>query len=255
MSLTPLEIAREEPRPAPDRSPAELEVAAALAHRRAGWATWLLGAFAAFSVLPLAAGLALGGLYADAAPERLDALAMILDRIEIVGRLITFAAAAVAFLAWKHAAYRLLPDLTGRDTDHTPGWAIGGYFVPFLNFVRPYRIMAELWDESEPDRKALALDDGSAGRWMLPAWWSLWLVGSLVGRVAQRTDLWSALLISVIAFAVAGALAALLVRAVDARQQTRAAEIIGGEGLFVGAPAFAVGAANLSADRATPPRF
>lgn len=30
-----------------------------------------------------------------------------------------------------------------------PGWTIGWYFVPFLNLVRPYQAMREVWQGSE----------------------------------------------------------------------------------------------------------
>jgi hypothetical protein len=229
MSL--IELAREPAQAGTAVFMGDLDTLALTVHRRAGWAFWLLVAFSCVALLPIVAGVVLGVALASAAPGTQDALMVSLERAELTARIVAFGAAGVAFLAWKHAAYRLLPGLTGRETDRAAGWAIGGYFVPFLNFFRPYSIMAEIWDESDPERRILALDD-RGGRWVLPAWWALWIGGYVAGRVAAQSDAVLLNVVSVVAFALAGVFAALLVRAVDDKQQSRAAEVLAGEGIL-----------------------
>ncbi|WP_328448992.1 DUF4328 domain-containing protein [Streptomyces sp. NBC_00386] len=58
---------------------------------------------------------------------------------------------------------------------HSRAWAGWGWFVPFVNLVRPRRVMAEIWDASRPagTRSRLGL---------VNAWWTFWLIGLLVGR-------------------------------------------------------------------------
>ncbi len=64
----------------------------------------------------------------------------------------------------------------------TPGWAVGWYFVPIMNLVRPYQGMREIW-----------LASHFRGNWhgepapgLLGWWWGLWLVTNILGNIAFR---------------------------------------------------------------------
>ena len=61
-----------------------------------------------------------------------------------------FLGTSVAFLFWFHRVQKNLPALGGRELKYTPGWAVGGFFVPFLNLVRPIQVMREVWHGSDP---------------------------------------------------------------------------------------------------------
>jgi len=52
-----------------------------------------------------------------------------------------------SFLAWFYRAYQNLYS-TGANTLYAPGWALGSFLVPILNWIRPYRIMEEIWQEN-----------------------------------------------------------------------------------------------------------
>jgi len=62
---------------------------------------------------------------------------------------------------------------------HSPGWAVGSFLVPFINWVRPYRIMKETWERYAPD--SLTHRHG-----LLSLWWGAWLISNLLGQVAWR---------------------------------------------------------------------
>ena len=102
----------------------------------------------------------------------------------------------MAFLFWFHRVQKNLPALGGRELKYTPGWAVGGFFVPFLNLVRPIQVMREVWHGSDPS--GLERDgapDGPMIRnqlgtpWLVSWWWILFIVSHLVGRVFMRTRL------------------------------------------------------------------
>lgn len=64
----------------------------------------------------------------------------------------------------------------------SPGWAVGWYFVPFMNLVRPYQGMREIW-----------LASHFRGNWhgepapgLLGWWWGLWLVTNILGNIVFR---------------------------------------------------------------------
>ncbi|WP_234336941.1 DUF4328 domain-containing protein [Streptomyces xylophagus] len=64
-----------------------------------------------------------------------------------------------------------------------PGWAVGGWFVPFVNLWYPRRITRDIWDASSPA--------GARRSYLLVnAWWTLWIVSLLADRVgsAQSGD-------------------------------------------------------------------
>ncbi|QYO65100.1 DUF4328 domain-containing protein [Leptolyngbya sp. 7M] len=47
-------------------------------------------------------------------------------------------ATIVLFLVWLYRAHKNLFSLKPTHLDFSPGWAVGWWFIPFLNLVRPY---------------------------------------------------------------------------------------------------------------------
>jgi uncharacterized protein DUF4328 len=106
---------------------------------------------------------------------------------------------AAAFLAWFHRVHRNLPALGARDLKYTPRWAVGGFFVPFLNLIRPVQVMREVWHASDPaaiERDALPLGPALRNQLGTPPlvawWWTLWIgskiAGEILGLQAQLRD-------------------------------------------------------------------
>ncbi len=87
-----------------------------------------------------------------------------------------FAVTVVVFLMWIHRAYKNLPALRGRLPKYSPGWAVGSWFVPFLNLVRPYQIVREIWENAVGPEAGLV-------RW----WWGLFLLSGFVGSVVAQS--------------------------------------------------------------------
>jgi len=107
--------------------------------------------------------------------------------------LVSFLGTSLAFLSWLHRANQNLPSLGNRDLKYTPGWAVGGFFVPFLNLVQPFRVMRELWHGSDPTGLERDLSSGRppirdqlAAPPMLVGWWACFLLSAFFGRVAAR---------------------------------------------------------------------
>ena len=53
-------------------------------------------------------------------------------------------------IAWTHRLYRNLEPLGFRELRFGSGWAVGGWFVPFLNLVRPKQIVNDIWRAGDP---------------------------------------------------------------------------------------------------------
>lgn len=147
-------------------------------------------------LLVIHAGLLFAGLYAhlsiyrlySAMPElywHLPLPARDYQKFAILAQLSTFFITAVFFLLWTYRSYRNLSALSGRDLRFSPGWAVGWYFVPIMNLFRPYQVMKEIWEGSDPEA-----DPSRPGAWeerpvspLLPGWWGLWLLSNLLAGV------------------------------------------------------------------------
>ena len=143
-------------------------------------------------------------------------------------------ACAVFFIRWFHRAYTNLLPLGAGELRYKPGWAIGAWFVPFLNLWRPKQIANDIWRASDPGYPP--------GDWVwrggsVPAlyavWWGLFLgsnwAGQIAGRLLFSADEISEMQGATIAYFVAdggdllAAVAAILVvRRTTARQEDRA---------------------------------
>jgi hypothetical protein len=69
------------------------------------------------------------------------------NRMQIIGvlQLVLLVWTAICLLIWMYRSYKNLPALGAQELTLSPGWAAGGFFVPFLNLVIPYMVMSEIW--------------------------------------------------------------------------------------------------------------
>lgn len=156
---------------------------------RARWAVSLLAACLVLDVLGIGSGLAQRALLLRViAGETLsteDASAND-TRHTAIGQLqfLAFVVSALAWLFWLHRSYANLRLVGTRESRFTPGWAIGYWFIPLVNLVRPYQIVADLWWRSDGLN-----GEGTTERRNTPAiislWWGSYLLSGLVGRVAM----------------------------------------------------------------------
>jgi len=89
---------------------------------------------------------------------------------------------AVTFLAWIYRAHKNLKALGATGLKYSPGWAIGGFFVPILNIVRPYQVVMETWKASAA---AARRSDGNAWTYQeapmfIALWWGAWLISGFL---------------------------------------------------------------------------
>lgn len=96
-------------------------------------------------------------------------------------RAILFIATCIPFGMWIYRAAKNTRALGATGLQASPGWAVGSYFIPIVNFFAPFIAMREIWRAS--------LDPGNweAARStpLLGWWWTLWIVNGLAGWLAQ----------------------------------------------------------------------
>jgi len=211
----------------------------------ARWTTYLLCGCLALEAGTMASRLAQRSLLAplaatqplpdDAAAnyfrQRADAQARALARYRAIGvlKLLVLAGTATVWLTWVHRAYRNLTSVGTKRSRFSTAWAVGYWFIPFINVVRAYQVMKDLWLRSDSRNDRDAYDTLPAPD-LLRGWWGTWLawgvLGPVVGFLAQEartpqeltnlTDL--GMVVDAIGL-IAGVLAIRIVREIDARQQ------------------------------------
>jgi hypothetical protein len=101
------------------------------------------------------------------------------------------AATAIAFMTWLYRCRANLRAFGTRRLRYSRNWAILGFLIPVVNLVRPYKVVREVWQASDPSTTH-PLD------WMtlkppllLRAWWGTF-VAFLVFKMLAWWMMWSA---------------------------------------------------------------
>ncbi len=99
------------------------------------------------------------------------------------GFTLAFAASVILVAMWIHRGHRNLHEYGLDGLEFTPGWAVGWYFIPFANLIKPYQAMRELWNASTGAGETFS----SEAPGFLKAWWGTWLAGNIIGNISSRT--------------------------------------------------------------------
>ncbi|HEX8354667.1 MAG TPA: DUF4328 domain-containing protein, partial [Pyrinomonadaceae bacterium] len=157
-----------------------------------------------------------------------------------LGAFLVYVALVVAFLMWLHRASKNVPALGNPKSavEHSPGWAVGSFFVPFVNLVVPYKAVREVWVKSDPAVRAgddfMFAQPSSAP--LLLGWWVTWIVSNVASNISLRLHAGGETpdtqgfvagvdIVSDVLGIVAAALAILVVRGIDRRQAERASHV------------------------------
>ena len=91
--------------------------------------------------------------------------------------LLLYGVTALAFLAWLSRSVDNVPSLTLTRPLVTPRWSIGWWFIPFANFVQPYRIVNDLYTRltTRPRRSLTVI-----------LWWVAWILMQLMSIALFR---------------------------------------------------------------------
>jgi hypothetical protein len=102
-----------------------------------------------------------------------------------------FLASYFFYFLWIYQAHKNLSLIELENLQYPPDWAVGWYFIPFCNFLKPFHVMRELWRASDPERYA----QGPTAWQSAPVsnqvnlWWMLWLVSWLVDQLTANVEL------------------------------------------------------------------
>ncbi|HEY8042425.1 MAG TPA: DUF4328 domain-containing protein [Polyangiaceae bacterium] len=192
-----------------------------------GWRTVLaalcIAAAAVFGLALDAVQLSVGDRMEGESADVGAALLVFFVAVAFLGSLVL---AAIFFGIWIHRAAKNLRGLGRLGMQFSPGGCVGWFYVPFANFVRPFKAVSELWRASDPQADSYSWTMASSTS-LLGVWWGTWIVGNIISNISARIDdpstsggiglMGSALI------AVAAVACILLMRGVSARQGAAAA--------------------------------
>jgi len=127
---------------------------------------------------------------------------------------------AIAVPMWMYRAYRNLPALGEQGMTWSPGWAAGGWFVPFANFVIPYLCLRDLWRGCGDERPLPKL--------YLAAWiasYVLLIPESAFFRAGPRPLRYVTAILSDATLIVTGLVLITMIRRISRRQRERQTEL------------------------------
>ncbi|MCA9586206.1 MAG: DUF4328 domain-containing protein [Myxococcales bacterium] len=104
-----------------------------------------------------------------------------------LAQLFTLLLAAATVLAWVHRVASNVRALGQEGLQMTPGWAVGVWFIPFANLVRPYIALKEIFAASDPQ----TIGGGAAWRGgrvpkVLGLWWGAWLLSGFLNNITAQ---------------------------------------------------------------------
>ena len=117
-----------------------------------------------------------------------------------VGRLMLLGliATAILFLRWTYLTNRNTELLTTAKRQHSPGWAVGWYFIPVVSFWKPYLARKETFRASNPaftDNWQQTPVPQLVSLWWLT--WVMWNVGAIyVSNISSRAETFEEILVA-----------------------------------------------------------
>ena len=115
------------------------------------------------------------------------AVVLLLFLVGLLGMLV-YMTTVVFFLVW---LYRAANNVRAFDpscrTDYSPGWAVGSFFVPFVNLLVPFRAVKEVWQKSAPPDAAMLAEPSPPASFSL--WWVFWLLSCFATNISFRLSL------------------------------------------------------------------
>ncbi len=155
--------------------------------------------------------------------------------LTVLGAVFLSMITGVVYLVWLYRAYQNLPALGVTKLDASPGWAVGHYFIPFVNLVRPYQTIVEIMRGSFSREQQLT---GKTSTAIAGWWWTGWILAAVLGQVSGamvRGDEYDAGMLGVAAWVdvsmhtvslLTAVLAMIIVHRISASQQRKHDEIM-----------------------------
>ncbi|MGI8812581.1 MAG: DUF4328 domain-containing protein [Pyrinomonadaceae bacterium] len=129
------------------------------------------------------------GAVVDLEPGKPSSVWIVLHAILALARFPAYVATVVIFLIWLNRANKNLSPLGARNVEFSSGWAVGWWFIPFANLVKPFQVVREVWWDSAPDfddEPTFLSASLKSAPTIMGAWWGFWIASNIFENVAAR---------------------------------------------------------------------
>ena len=96
--------------------------------------------------------------------------------------LVLFVITIVVWCVWQHRSHQAARELV-KGMELSAAWAVGCWFVPIVNYFKPFQAMRELWRASE----GTPTWHGRSTWPLLGWWWATWLGFNILGSAQSQT--------------------------------------------------------------------
>jgi hypothetical protein len=112
------------------------------------------------------------------------------QRVIGIVHILMYIFSAVTFILWFRRAYFNLHIKT-NPLEYDEAAAAYCWFIPFVSLYQPYKIMKELYIETDEllCRKKVINYTNMVSTSLLGWWWALWIINNTLGQIAFRTAL------------------------------------------------------------------
>lgn len=158
------------------------------------WARWSVIAFLVVTSLSVISGFleygVLTGIRDDSfeSQDDMESAAQASDmRQTVLGvlQVIVVLGSGIITLRWIHRANWNARALGATGLTYTPGWSIGWYFIPVMNFWKPYGAMKQIWQASADPADWQSQSTPALLGW----WWTVWVIYTVFGNLSFRMSL------------------------------------------------------------------
>ncbi len=101
----------------------------------------------------------------------------------------TYIITAIAFILWMRQANRNLAALGSFEVKHRPSDVPWAFFIPVLNFYKPFLIMNEIWKASSPQSPSGNAWKHEKTSWLIISWWLFYLCMWITRWVGNSIEL------------------------------------------------------------------
>lgn len=116
----------------------------------------------------------------------LGSAVLLLVGIALILYVVVLIVCMIVFLMWLYRARRNLPALGVADARWSPGWSIAWWFIPIMSLFRPYQVVKETWQASDPESFPVWRRESPPA--IYGWWWGLFLFYGFAGNATDSTS-------------------------------------------------------------------
>lgn len=118
----------------------------------------------------------------DSVIESNESLNTIVSIIQTVIAVLT----VISFLLWFYKTHKNTVNISEQPLKYSPLWSVGGFFIPLINLVLPYKIAKEIWYASVNDSYDYNQLNNKPMVGFIMTWWLLFILSSGTSRLSSQ---------------------------------------------------------------------